>query len=371
MAATVPTTARNSITVATPGAPFVTERGYVLEQVDVAYETWGELNARRDNVVLIVHALTGDSHAAAHSPTDHPGWWDPLIGSGRAIDTDRSFVICSNVLGSCYGTTGPRSINPTTGTPYNLQFPNITIRDIVAVQARLLDALEIPSLHAVIGGSIGGMQALEWATMYPDRVEKAIPIATSGQFTAQGIAFNEVQRRAIMVDPAWRHGEYDDSAGPAQGLAIARMLGMITYQSDEVMTARFSRRKDAQYTAWPSFFQRYDVEGYLHYQGDKLVSRFDANAYLYLTRAMDSHDLTRGRGSYQDALRRIQAETMLIGIRSDLLFPAYQVRDVAERLAQIGKSVEYHEIDSPNGHDAFLKDFELVAPLIDEFLTAR
>ena len=368
VAATVSTTARNTIPVATSDAPLITEQGDVLEQVDVAYETWGELNVRRDNVVLIVHALTGDSHAAPHGPSDHPGWWDQLIGPGRAIDTDRTFVICSNVLGSCYGTTGPRSINPATGAPYNLQFPNFTIRDIVGVQARLLDALAIPSLRAVIGGSIGGMQALEWAVMYPDRVEKAIPIATSGQFTAQGIAFNEVQRRVIMLDPAWQQGEYDDSAGPAQGLAVARMLGMITYQSDEVMTARFGRREDAQYTAWPSFFQRYDVEGYLHYQGDKLVNRFDANTYLYLTRAMDSHDLARGRGSYEDALRRIQAETLMIGIRSDLLFPTYQVRDVADRLTQLGKPAAYREIDSPNGHDSFLKDFDLVAPLIEEFL---
>ncbi|GBD15233.1 Homoserine O-acetyltransferase [bacterium HR26] len=354
--------------IATPEHPFITEHGAVLPVVEIAYETWGTLSPQRDNVVLIAHALTGSSHVTPHFPGDAPGWWDPMVGSGCPIDTDRYFVICPNMLGSCYGSTGPRSIDPATGRRYNLRFPHITVRDIVATQARLLDQLGIERLHAVLGGSLGGMQALEWAAMFPERVERVIPIAVGGRFSDQGIAYNEVQRRAIMLDPAWKNGEYEDGEGPATGLAIARMLGVITYQSDELMTARFNRREEARYTAWPEFLCRYDVEGYLHYQGEKLVRRFDANSYLYLTRAMDSHDLGRGRGSYEAGLARIRARTLAIGIRSDILFWPAQVRDLVERLRRLGKEAEYWELDSPNGHDAFLKDFAQIGPVIREFL---
>lgn len=360
--------AHHAVTITSPDSPFITERGDVLSHVEIAYETWGTLNPQRDNVVLVTHALTGDSHVAATPADPRPGWWEPLIGPGRPIDTDRFFVICSNLLGSCYGSTGPSSIDPSTGRPYNLRFPYITIRDIVAAQERLLTKLGIHRLHTIIGGSLGGMQALEWAAMFPDRVGRIVPIATSGRFSAQGIAYNEVQRRAIMLDPAWNGGDYEPGAGPEQGLAIARMVGMITYQCDGLMEARFGRRPEARYTAWPEFFDRYDIEGYLHYQGDKLVRRFDANSYLYLTRAMDSHDLGRGRDSYLAGLSRIQARTLSIGVSSDILFPPYQAEEIATQLRRLGRDAHYHELESENGHDAFLKDFDLLAPVIQAFV---
>ncbi|HET9017558.1 MAG TPA: homoserine O-acetyltransferase [Thermomicrobiaceae bacterium] len=361
-------THRRHQTIATAAAPFLTEHGDVLPHVEIAYETWGRLDAGHDNVVLICHALTGDSHVASHDAEDFAGWWEPLIGPGRPIDTRRFFVVATNLLGSCYGSTGPCSVDPRTGRRYNLRFPLITVRDMVRAQERLLAALGIHRLHAVLGGSLGGMQVLEWAAMYPERVARIVPIATSGRFSPQGIAYNEVQRRAIMLDPAWNGGDYEPGRGPSQGLAVARMLGMITYQSDELMHARFGRSPEAKYTAWPAFLQRYDVEGYLHYQGDKLVERFDANSYLYLTRAMDSHDLGRGHGGYEEGLRRIAARTLAVGIRSDILFPAYQTREIAEALARLGRDARYHEVDSPNGHDAFLKDFALMAPVIRAFV---
>jgi len=357
--------------IATPDQPFVTEHGDVLPVVDIAYETWGTLSPTGDNVVLICHALTGSSHVAPHGPGDQPGWWDPMVGPGRFIDTDRYFVICANVLGSCYGSTGPRSIDPRTSRRYNLRFPLMTVRDIVRSQAMLLDQLGIERVYAVIGGSLGGMQVLEWAAMYSDRVERIVPIAAGASFSDQGIAYNEVQRRVIMLDPAWQNGEYEDGEGPRYGLAIARMLGMITYQSDELMSARFQRRPGARYTEWPEFLGRYDVEGYLHYQGDKLVRRFDANSYLYLTRAMDSHDLGRGRGGYHAGLSRIRARTLAIGIRSDILFWPNQVRSLAEDLRAFSVDARYWELDSPNGHDAFLKDFDQIGPVIAAFLAER
>lgn len=360
---------RRTATVATPADPFVTEHGDALTQVEITYETWGQLNQTRDNAVLVIHALTGDSHAASHGHDDPPGWWEPLIGAGRALDTDRYFVICPNNLGSCYGSTGPCSIDPATGKRFGLHFPMLTVRDLVTIQARLVEQLDIDRLHAVTGGSLGGMQVLEWAAMYPSRVRKAIPIAASGRFAAQGIAFNEVQRRVIMLDPAWNDGNYEPGAIPASGLAIARMVGVITYQSDELMATRFGRNPEARYTNWPAFLRRYDVEGYLHYQGDKLVRRFDPNCYLYLTRAMDSHDLGRNRGSYEEGMRLIEAPTLMIGIRSDILFPAYQVREVADVLQRVGRDGRYVELDSPNGHDAFLNDVDVMARHIGRFLS--
>ncbi len=361
-------TIRKTATVATPDDPFVTEHGEVLPLVDLTYETWGTLNQSRDNAILVIHALTGDSHAASHGPDDQAGWWEPLIGPGKPIDTDQYFVICPNNLGSCYGSTGTCSIDPATGDRYRLRFPMLTVRDLVAAQERLISHLGIQTLHAVMGGSLGGMQVLEWAAMFPSRVRRAIPIAASGRFAPQGIAFNEIQRRVIMLDPAWDNGNYSDDAIPASGLAIARMVGVITYQSDELMAARFGRNPDARYTSWPAFLRRYDVEGYLHYQGDKLVRRFDPNCYLYLTRAMDSHDLGRGRGSYDEGVRLIEAPTLMIGIRSDILFPAYQVRQVADVLQRVGRDGRYVELDSPNGHDAFLNDVVIMGRHIERFL---
>ena len=363
-----PPSTRLTAGVADHAKPFITEHGDILRHVDLAYETWGTLNSKGDNAVLIIHALTGDSHAAAHSSDDVPGWWEPMVGPGKAIDTDRYFVVCPNNLGSCYGSTGPSTINPETGEAYRLSFPMLTVRDLVAIQARLVEQLGITTLQAVIGGSLGGMQVLEWAAMYPELVRKAIPVATSGRFSAQGIAFNEIQRRVIMLDPAWNDGNYREDAAPATGLAIARMVGVITYQSDELMAARFGRNPDARYTNWPAFLHRYDVEGYLNYQGDKLARRFDPNSYLYLTRAMDSHDIARGRGSFEDGIRLVTAPTLMVGIRSDILFPTYLVREVTEVQQRLGHDGRYVEIDSPNGHDAFLNDVSTLSQAVSEFL---
>jgi homoserine O-acetyltransferase len=350
--------------------PFRLQRGGELPGVTLAYETYGRLNARRDNAVLVLHALTGDAHAAGwHRPDDRkPGWWDGAIGPGKAIDTDRWFVICSNVIGGCQGSTGPRSIDPRTGRRYNLRFPLVTVRDMVRAQRRLIEHLGLSRLRAVVGGSIGGMQALEWAVTFPEMVELTIVLAATARFHAQGIAYNEVQRRAIMLDPRWRGGEYEDGEGPAEGLAIARMLGMITYQSDALMTQRFDRRPATRPSGWPEFGDRFDVEGYLHYQGDALVRRFDANTYLYLSRAMDLHDVSLGYPSYEAALARIQSRVWLLGITTDILFPDSHVQALANDLVRAGKAVEYWQLDSIHGHDGFLVEFEQMEPLLRRYL---
>lgn len=345
-----------TITIADPVRPFVTEHRESIPHVELAFESWGRLNERRDNAVLVIHALTGDAHVASHPdiPGDREGWWEGIVGPGRAIDTDRYFVICANSLGSCYGSTGPCSTAPD-GKRYNLRFSRLTVRDLVAAQIQLLDQLGIERLAAAIGGSLGGMQVLELAAMAPERVGQAIAIAATTRFHAQGIAFNEIQRRSIMLDPAWRSGEYREGEGPDAGIALARMVGMLTYQSDALMAARFDRNP-ARYDRWFEFQERYDVEGYLHYQGDKLARRFDANSYLYLSRVMDSQDLGRNRGGVLEAARRITARCLLIGISSDILFPASLVRGDCETLRQAAVSATYREIESINGHDAFLND---------------
>lgn len=360
-----PSAALRYCRVATATDPFVTENGEQLSDITVAYETWGRLNAASDNVVLVFHALTGDSHAAHHPeiPGDHAGWWEPVIGPGKPLDTDRFFVICANALGSCYGTTGPRSVAPD-GERYNLRFPALTVRDLVNCQLRLLDALGIRSLVCAIGGSLGGMQAIELAATAPHRVEQAVVVAASARFHSQGIAFNEVQRRAIMLDPLWRNGDYADECPPEHGIGVARMLGMITFQSDDYMTARFERAPASRPSAWTDFQGRFDVEGYLHHQGRKLATRFDANTYLYLSRAMDTHDIGRGRGSLERAAARITARTTVIGVSSDLLFPPAYVRQAAEVIERAGGSARYVELDSPEGHDAFLKEFARLDPVI-------
>lgn len=353
-----PSPAQRTVQIATPTTPFVTERCDLLSEITLAYETWGELNAAGDNAVLVLHALTGDAHAASHPdlPGDRLGWWEQLIGPGRPIDTEHWFVICANSIGSCYGSTGPRSLNPT-GRRYDLSFPALTVRDLVSAQIQLLDRLGVERLACVIGGSLGGMQALEFALMAPQRAQRAVVVAASGRFHAQGIAYNEIQRRAVMLDPAWRGGAYEDGQEPTRGIALARMLGMVTYQSDAGMTARFDRN-GARYAAWPEFQERYDVEGYLHYQGDKLAQRFDANTYLYLSRAMDTHDIGRERGGALEAARLLAAETLFIGVSSDILFPPEHVTATTRLLRGAGAPAEYWELDSIHGHDAFLKEFE-------------
>jgi homoserine O-acetyltransferase len=362
---------RQYATVATPENPLLLESGEKLTDVTLCFETFGQLSPTRDNAILVCHALTGDSHVAGrYDPADRkPGWWDDAVGPGKALDTDRYFIICSNVLGGCQGSTGPSSLNPATGRPYGLDFPIITVRDMVRAQARLLDYLGIDRLVAVIGGSLGAMQTLEWAVTYPDRMKGIIPIGGAGRFHPQGIAFNEVQRQAILNDPEFKGGQYYPGPGPTKGLAIARMLGMITYRSDESMWAQFGR--DVRHSGGDlaaRFGIAYQVESYLHYQGDALVRRFDANSYLYLSKAMDLQDLGRGYASYEAAHGRIKAKVLCIGIRSDLCFPTYLQKETVDLVRAAGGEAEYLEMDSPWGHDAFLVDFHLIAEPIRQFL---
>jgi len=339
--------------------PLVLLHGGILHDVTVAYETYGRLSEQRDNVILVTHALTGDSHVAPHHEQDEPGWWDALIGPGRPLDTDRFYIICSNVLGGCQGTTGPSSINPATGLPYGSTFPQITVRDMVRVQKRLLHQLGIHHLVMVVGGSMGGMQALEWAVTYPEFMDGVAAIAAPGYGSAQAIAYSQVARQAVMLDPAWNNGDYYQSEGPRQGLAVARALGMITYQSEPSMAAKFGRKARNGH---------YEVENYLDYQGDKLFQRFDANSFLCLQRALDLYDLGEGYSSYKTALARIEARVLVVGVNSDILYPAYQQAELTKNLRQVGVRAEYAELDSPHGHDGFLLDFHLLRPILNNFL---
>jgi len=342
--------------------PMELELGGSLPSVTVAYRTWGTLNETRDNAVLVLHALTGDSQTAGDG-----GWWAPLIGPGKAIDTNRAFAICSNILGGCQGTTGPSSIDSLTGRPYAMRFPLITIGDMVMLQRRLVESLGITGLIA-IGGSIGGAQALEWATRHSDLVRASVPVAVTAALGPQAVALNEAGRRAIMADPDWRGGEYaSDGVFPADGLAIARMIAMTQFHSNESMDARFGRKPATRPSLYPSFGGTFDVEGYIHYHGAALVRRFDANSHLYLTRAMDLYDL--GRDGEQ-LLDRIDAPMLLLGIRSDWLYPAAGVRELRDQIAAAGKHVDYYELDSPDGHDAFLKEWDMLTESIGPFMSA-
>jgi homoserine O-acetyltransferase len=354
--------------------PFVLEGGGLLRDVTVAYETWGELDPDARNAVLVCHALTGDAHAAGRAGPGHPtpGWWDELIGPGRAIDTDRYFVVCANVLGGCQGTTGPSSIDGATGRPYGSRFPVVTMRDIVRTQAVLADHLGIDTWLSVVGGSMGGMQALEWAVMHPTRLRSFVALATSAAASAQQIAYSSVQRSAIALDPRWRGGDYYDAApgeGPHRGLALARELAQITYRTDAVFRARFDREvvdsMDDHFTLW----QRFDVEGYLDYHGAKLVRRFDANTYLVICRAMDLHDLGRGRGGIDAALARVRAPALVMSIDSDTLYPPYQQERLAASLAARGVPCSWVTIDSDDGHDGFLLETGRVGDALAAFLT--
>src|SRR3954451_16539874 len=345
--------------------PLDLELGGRLDAVTVAYRTWGRLNDKANNAVLVLHALTGDSQSAGPG-----GWWTPLIGPGRAIDTDHAFVVCANILGGCQGSTGPASEDPLTGRPYGMRFPLITIGDIVSAQRALVDHLGIRRLVA-IGGSIGGFQDLEWATRHPDLVSGTVPVAATGALDAQGVALNEIGRRAIMADPDWRGGSYAaEGVYPARGLSIARMVGMVTYHSKESMDLRFGRNLATRPILYPGFGPTFDVEGYLHYHGDALTRRFDANSYLYLTRAMDLYDVGRNGGE-TDWLRRIEVPISLVGIRSDWLFPPGPIRELGNQLRDLGKDVEYHELDSPHGHDAFLKEWDQMTEAIGPFVATQ
>jgi homoserine O-acetyltransferase len=354
-----------------PIGPFEPELGGSLPEVTLVYETWGELNETADNAVLLVHALTGDSHAAGGPDETHKrgGWWDPMVGPGRDIDTERYFVICSNVLGGCSGSTGPASVQPGSGRPYGMRFPVVTIRDMVRAQKRLLDLLGVRKLALVAGGSIGGQQALEWAVEFPDFVEKAVPVAATGALGPQGIGMSEIGRRAIMADPDWQDGDYYGTGrSPDDGLAIARMAGMLTYQSAPGQWERFGRRPAGRPALYPEFGGRFEIESYLHYQGRELTGRFDANSYLYLSRAMDIYDVAAGYDSEVEAYSRIQAEILFVGITSDWLFPANEVKGSVERASSAGARARYAEIDTLSGHDAFLKDWKELKEAIQPFI---
>jgi homoserine O-acetyltransferase len=344
--------------------------GVNLAPVEVAYETYGELNASRSNAILILHAFSGDAHAAGISHDGgKPGWWDNMIGPGKAFDTTQYFVICTNVLGGCKGTTGPASINPATGKPYGMTFPVISISDMVRLQKKLVNHLGIQRLLAVAGGSMGGMQVLEWAVAYPEAVACAIPIATTSRHSAQQIAFNEVGRQAIMADPDWAEGNYYDKKPPARGLSVARMVGHITYMSDDSMREKFGRRFQKQ-EPLPDFSSVFEVESYLRYRGSQFVDRFDANSYLYITKAMDLFDVTNGHGSLAAALERTQSRFLVISFTSDWLYPTYQSLEIVSALRGRNRDVAFCELQSNYGHDAFLVDVAEQTELIRGFLAS-
>ena len=343
------------------------ESGEKLGPVTLAYETYGALNEDKTNAVLILHALSGDAHAAGlDTERKNPGWWDSMIGPGRAFDTNKYFVISSNVIGGCKGSTGPSSINPATGRHYALDFPIVTINDMVDAQKHIVDHLGIDNLLTVTGGSMGGMQALSWLIRYPDRIRSAIPIATAIKHGPQQIAFNEVGRQAIMADPHWNSGNYYGGPLPAKGLAVARMIGHITYMSDLSMEEKFGRqRKDGSEPF--KFTADYEVEGYLRYRGDSFVKRFDANSYLYITKAMDNFDATQWR-PLQDSLQGLKTKVLVIAFKSDWLYPAYQSKEIVKACKRSGIETTYCEVDSTYGHDAFLLEIDEETHLISHFL---
>ncbi len=352
---------------ASPPNELTLENGEKLGPITVAYETYGELNAGRTNAILILHALSGDAHAAGfHKGDEKPGWWDDMIGPGKAFDTDRYFIICSNVLGGCKGTTGPSSINPKTGRKFGLDFPVISISDMVNVQKYLIDHLKIDQLLSVAGGSMGGMQALEWVASYPDKLKSAIIIAAAAKHSPQQIALNEVGRQAIMADPRWNDGYYYGGHPPAKGLSVARMIGHITFMSDISMAEKFGRRH-GQNGQPHKFSNGFAVEEYLHNRGDNFVRRFDANSYLYITKAMDTFDVSRGKNLYE-VFKGIESKVLVIAFKSDWLYPASQSREIVRACKLAGIDTTYCEVYSTYGHDAFLLEVEEETHLVKHFL---
>ena len=351
--------------------PLHLDAGLNLAPFQIAYQTYGSLNARRSNAILICHALTGDQHVAnVHPVTGKPGWWDTMVGPGKPIDTERYFVIGSNVVGGCLGTTGPSTINPATGTPWGLNFPVITIRDMVRAQAMLVDRLGIDVLFAVAGGSMGGMQALQWAASYPERVFAALPIAASTRHSAQNIAFHEVGRQAVMADPEWRGGRYLlEGSNPRRGLAVARMGAHITYLSDAALHRKFGRRLQDRSNPTFSFDADFQIESYLRHQGISFVERFDANSYLYLTRAMDYFDLAADySGVLARAFQGSQTRFCVISFTSDWLFPTAESRAIVHALNAANAPVSFAEIVTDKGHDAFLLDEPELFAIVRGFL---
>ncbi len=359
-------------TFAEPPDEMVLESGARLGPITLAYETCGTLNAEKSNVILILHALSGDSHVAGcYSEDDEkPGWWDNMVGPGKGIDTNKYFVICSNILGSCMGSTGPCTINPKTVLPYGLDFPVVTIGDMVDAQKALVEHLGIKKLLAVVGGSIGGMQLLEWSVRYPEMVTAGIPLATTTRHSALAIAFNEVARQAIMADPKWKGGNYYFGPKPDLGLAVARMIGHITYLSDESMRHKFGRRLQDKSDFSFNFDADFQVESYLRYQGKKFVERFDANSFLYITKAADYYDIRRahGNGSSVKAFSKTSAKFLVVSFTSDWLYPTYQSRAMVKAMKKNGLDVSFCEIEAEWGHDAFLLSNARLTTLIRGFL---
>ncbi len=369
----VGTVETRTYTFAHPPDKFTLENGQELGPITLAYETYGELNQNRDNVILIEHALTANAHAAGrHRPDDkYPGWWDVMIGPGKAFDTDKYFVICANILGSCYGTTGPSSINPETGKPYGLSFPLVTIRDMVRTQKELLDHLGIRHIRAITGGSMGGMQAIEWALLYPQLVDSIILIATAARSTPQSIAMHKVGLRAIMDDPNWEGGNYYGKEPPNKGLAIARMLGHITYLSDRILWEKFGRSHNDPSTMKVRLDSKFEIENYLLYQGSKFVQRFDANSYIYLMRSIDLYDAAEGYSTLEESFHRAGSlKVFIASFTSDWLYPSYQSKELVEAFRANGVYVVNQEIDAPYGHDSFLIEHEKLTPLLKDFLSS-
>lgn len=343
------------------------DSGRILAPITLAYETYGRLNKAADNVIMVEHAWTGNAHLAGKHAVEEakPGWWDAIVGPGRLLDTERYFIICSNVIGSCYGSTGPASMNPSTGKRYNLSFPVITVRDMVRAQKLLVDSMRVKKLLCVIGGSMGGMQALEWATQYPDSIASAVILAATPRPSPQAISLNAVARWAIFNDPNWRKGDYKHN--PKDGLALARGIGHITFLSDESMDTKFGRRfsaKDGKF----DFFGQFEVERYLNYNGYNFVDHFDANSFLYLAKALDLYDVAWGYESMAEAFSRITAPIQFFAFTSDWLYPPYQTEQMVATLEELGKPVEYNLIKSAYGHDSFLLEHETFAPMVSRHL---
>lgn len=361
----------SDVAVFDESAPLQLDAGLSLAPFQIAYRTYGALNAEKSNAVLVCHALTGDQHCAStHPVTGKPGWWERLIGPGKPVDTDRYFVICSNVIGGCLGSTGPASPNPATGRPYALDLPVITIRDMVRAQAMLVDRFGIDQLFSVIGGSMGGMQVLQWASSYPERVFTAVPIATGARHSSQNIAFHEVGRQAVIADPEWQQGRYlEKGTRPSKGLAVARMAAHVTYLSEAALHRKFGRNLQDREAPTFSFDADFQIESYLRHQGMSFVDRFDANSYLYMTRAMDYFDLAADHdGQLAEAFRGTNTRFCLVSFTSDWLFPTEENRAIVHALNATGASVSFVEVETDKGHDAFLLDEPEMSATINGFL---
>lgn len=350
---------RESIEIASPENPFLTESGYSFSSVPIAYESYGRINREKTNVILLFHGLSGHTHAASHHEEDEPGWWEPFIGSGKLLDSEQYFVLIPNLLGSCFGTLSPLTKNPETQIPYGSKFPSITVRDMVQLHRRLLDHLRIEKPQWVIGGSLGGMQALEWATSFPEDGANIISIVAPEKTSAQAIGFNHIMRRAIFNDPNWNDGEYKAESPPCYGMATARAVGMLTYQTEESAERKFGRRqRDGQW----------EIENYLDYQGNKMAEFFDANSYLRLIEAMDTHDLERDREDYPAIIRRKRGRILLVGDDSDLLYGISHQKHVAEKWRRWGADANWHDLHTQNGHDSFLVNFKELEQVVKDFM---